>query len=218
MKERELFNEKERMSLPQISQIQTMLELQDSMNTKVNANWREKNFAWYRAIWIECAEMLDHHGWKWWKHQETDREQMMLELIDIWHFGLSILIMRGDNAETLCQKLTLGLSDAITTEFPEQLESFTEDVLHTRSFDARRFGSLMKSVGLEFEELYRSYVGKNVLNMFRQDKGYKEGTYIKEWGGKDDNEWLVEILQSLDLSAEGFADLVYGALAESYPD
>lgn len=206
------------MSLPKINQIQTMLELQDSMNSKVNGGWREQNFAWYRAIWIECAEMLDHHGWKWWKHQEMDREQMMLELIDIWHFGLSILIMRGDNAETLCQELTLGLSDAITTEFPEQLEGFTEDVLRTRSFDARRFGSLMKSVGLEFEELYRSYVGKNVLNMFRQDKGYKEGTYIKEWGGKDDNEWLVEILQNLDLSAGGFADLVYSALAESYPD
>lgn len=218
MRERELFNEKERMSLPKINQIQTMLELQDSMNTKVNASWREQNFAWYRAIWIECAEMLDHHGWKWWKHQEMDREQMMLELIDIWHFGLSILIMRGDNAETLCKELTLGLSDVIAIEFPEQLEGFTESVLHSRSFDARRFGSLMKSVGLEFEELYRSYVGKNVLNMFRQDKGYKEGSYIKEWGGKDDNEWLVEILQSLDLSAQGLADLVYEALAESYPD
>jgi dimeric dUTPase (all-alpha-NTP-PPase superfamily) len=206
------------MSLPQITQIQTMLELQNSMNTKVNATWREQNFAWYRAIWIECAEMLDHHGWKWWKHQEMDREQMMLELIDIWHFGLSILIMRGDSAETLCQELTLGLSDVITTDFPEQLEAFTEDVLHTRSFDARRFGSLMKAVGLEFEELYRSYVGKNVLNMFRQDKGYKEGSYIKIWGGKDDNEWLVEILQELDLAAEGLAELVYSALADSYPE
>ena len=206
------------MSLPQITQIQTMLELQDSMNTKVNADWREQNFAWYRAIWIECAEMLDHHGWKWWKHQEMDREQMMLELIDIWHFGLSILILRGDDAKSVCKDLTIGLSDSIHMDFPEQLEAFTEDVLHTKSFDARRFGGLMKSVGLEFEELFRSYVGKNVLNMFRQDKGYKEGTYIKIWDDKDDNEWLVEILQKLDLAAEGLAGLVYSALDEAYPD
>ena len=48
-------------------QIATMLELQDSMNAKVNKEWREQNFEWYRAIWIECAELLDHHGWKWWK-------------------------------------------------------------------------------------------------------------------------------------------------------
>lgn len=206
------------MNQPQISQIKTMLELQDSMNTKVNATWREQNFAWYRAIWIECAELLDHHGWKWWKHQEMDREQLMLELIDIWHFGLSILIIRGEDPELLCRDLTLGLSDVITTDFPEQLEAFTEDVLHTKGFDARRFGGLMKAVGLEFEELYRSYVGKNVLNIFRQDKGYKEGSYIKIWSGKDDNEWLVEILQNLDLAAEGLADKVYRALEESYPD
>jgi dimeric dUTPase (all-alpha-NTP-PPase superfamily) len=206
------------MSQPQISQIQIMLDLQNSMNTKVNAQWRKQNFAWYRAIWIECAELLDHYGWKWWKHQEMDRDQVMLELIDIWHFGLSILIVKGADTEDVCRELTLGLSDAVHMEFPEQLEAFTEEVLHTKSFDARRFGTLMKSVGLEFEELFRSYVGKNVLNMFRQDKGYKDGSYIKIWDGKDDNEWLVEHMQKIDLAADDFAESVYSALDESYPD
>ncbi len=206
------------MSQPQISQIQTMLDLQNSMNTKVNAQWRKQNFAWYRAIWIECAELLDHYGWKWWKHQEMDRDQVMLELIDIWHFGLSILIVKAADAEDLCRELTLGLSDNVHLEFPEQLEAFTEEVLHTKSFDARHFGSLMKCVGLEFEELFSSYVGKNVLNMFRQDKGYKDGSYIKIWDGKDDNEWLVEVMQKLDLAADDFAESVYRALDESYPD
>ncbi len=50
-------------------QLATMLELQNNMNTKVHANWREQQFEWYRAIWIECAELLDHYGWKWWKKQ-----------------------------------------------------------------------------------------------------------------------------------------------------
>jgi|TARA_B110000483_G_scaffold216665_1_gene268401 dimeric dUTPase (all-alpha-NTP-PPase superfamily) len=206
------------MSQPQISQIQTMLDLQNSMNTKVNAQWRKQNFAWYRAIWIECAELLDHYGWKWWKHQEMDRDQVMLELIDIWHFGLSILIVEGADTEDVCRELTFGLSDLVHMEFPEQLEVFTEEVLHTKSFDARRFGTLMKSVGLEFEELLRSYVGKNILNMFRQDKGYKDGSYIKIWDGKDDNEWLVEHMQKIDLDADDFAEAVYSALDESYPD
>lgn len=206
------------MSLPTLSQIETMLNLQDSMNTKVNADWRRQNFAWYRAIWIECAELLDHYGWKWWKHQEMDRDQVVLELIDIWHFGLSILIVNDSDKEQLCQNLTLGLSDSLSLEFPEQLEAFTEQVLHTRSFDVRRFGGLMKTIGLDFDELYSSYVGKNVLNMFRQDKGYKEGTYIKNWGGKEDNEWLIEVMQQLDMSAADFADSVYSELNASYPD
>ena len=38
-----------------------MLELQDSMNSKVSADWRAQGFEWYRAIWVECAELLDHH-------------------------------------------------------------------------------------------------------------------------------------------------------------
>ena len=206
------------MSLPTLSQIETMLNLQDSMNTKVNADWRRQNFAWYRAIWIECAELLDHYGWKWWKHQEMDRDQVVLELIDIWHFGLSILIVNDSDKEQLCQDLTLGLSDSASFEFPEQLEAFTEQVLHTRSFDVRRFGALMKTIGLDFDELYSSYVGKNVLNMFRQDKGYKEGTYIKNWGGKEDNEWLIDVMQQLDMSAADFADSVYSELNASYPD
>ena len=76
----------------------------------------------------------------------------------------------------------------------------------------------MKSIGLDFTELYSSYVGKNVLNMFRQDKGYKEGTYIKNWGGKEDNEWLIEVMQRLDMSAADFAESVYSELNASYPD
>jgi hypothetical protein len=40
-------------------QIKIMLDLQDSMNTKVNANWQAQGYEWYRAIWVECAELLD---------------------------------------------------------------------------------------------------------------------------------------------------------------
>lgn len=41
-------------------QLLTMLELQDSMNTKVHEQWREQGFEWHRAIWLELGEMLDH--------------------------------------------------------------------------------------------------------------------------------------------------------------
>lgn len=205
------------MSQPHINQIQTMLNLQNAMNSKVNADWRQQHFEWYRAIWIECAELLDHYGWKWWKHQEMDRDQVVLELIDIWHFGLSNLMERDIGAEEICRELTLGLNDLLTVEFPEQLESFTEQVLHTKGFDTRRFGTLMPLVDLSFDELFSRYVGKNVLNMFRQDHGYKEGSYHKVWGGKDDNEWLVSHMQSLDAAAAGFADELYRALEAGYP-
>ncbi|HFB64101.1 MAG TPA: dUTP diphosphatase, partial [Aeromonadales bacterium] len=74
------------------NKIRNMLLMQSNMNEKVNPDWLAENFAWYRAIWVESAELLDHHGWKWWKKQQPDIEQIKLELVDIWHFGLSLML------------------------------------------------------------------------------------------------------------------------------
>src|SRR4029077_14730270 len=76
-------------------QLEAMAELQDSLNRNVHAAWRTQGHQYYRAIWVECAELLDHFGWKWWKHQRPDLDQVKLEIVDIWHFGLSQLIREG---------------------------------------------------------------------------------------------------------------------------
>ena len=89
-------------------QLATMLELQGDMNTKVHAEWRDQNFEWYRAIWVECAELLDHYGWKWWKKQTPDVDQITLELVDIWHFGLSLLLLSGDSVDTISERVVAG--------------------------------------------------------------------------------------------------------------
>jgi hypothetical protein len=60
------------------------------------------------------------------------------------------------------------------------------------------FHTLMRACDLSADALYRHYVGKNVLNFFRQDHGYQDGTYVKEWQGREDNEHLSELLESLD--------------------
>ena len=91
-------------------QLATMLELQNNMNTKVHANWREQQFEWYRAIWIECAELLDHYGWKWWKKQTPDVDQIALELVDIWHFGLSLLLLQDDSVEDIISRVEKGFT------------------------------------------------------------------------------------------------------------
>lgn len=42
-----------------VSQINQMLTMQDAMNSRVSETWRTNGYEWYRAIWVECAEMLD---------------------------------------------------------------------------------------------------------------------------------------------------------------
>ena len=79
------------------------------------------------------------------------------------------------------------------------------------------FARVMELIEMDFDELYRHYVGKNVLNFFRQDHGYKEGTYVKLWNGREDNEHLVEVVAVLDSDAAGFREAVYRGLEERYP-
>ena len=202
----------------QAQQISIMLELQNSMNQKVNANWQQQGFEWHRAIWVECAELLDHYGWKWWKKQTPDTEQVALELIDIWHFGLSILLQTGKPQAELISEIQAALTIATTEkDFRLDLEKFVAATLTDRQFHIDLFGRLMAGIDMSFEQLYRGYVGKNVLNFFRQNNGYKDGSYRKHWhDGREDNEHLVEAVQQLDATKPAFKDELYQALAKQY--
>ena len=198
------------------NQLEKMLELQDAMNTKVNKDWRGQNFAWYRAIWIECGELMDHYGWKWWKHQEPDVEQVKLELIDIWHFGLSIALINNMSPQDIAAEIK-SVPAKTAGDFRELLEGFTQYTLTHKTFSIPLFMVLMQSIDMSFDDLYKGYIGKNVLNFFRQNNGYKAGTYIKIWDGREDNEHLVEAVAMLDPTAQDFSDQLYSALESRYP-
>ena len=202
------------------TKILRMLELQNNMNLKVNPDWQHQNFAWYRAIWIECAELLEHHGWKWWKKQTPDIEQIKLELVDIWHFGLSMLINEYKDHKLIAKNVSKELFQHHndSSDFLENVELFAAQVLTQKKFPTAQFYALLDFLDMDFNELYRMYIGKNVLNFFRQDHGYKTGEYIKVWQGKEDNEYLVEIIQQLDVNSETFQEDIYQQLSLAYEE
>ena len=199
--------------------LKTMLSMQDRMNTRVHTDWINQQFEWYRAVWIECGELIDHVGYKWWKKQEADMDQVRLEVVDIWHFGMSALFDATTDLDALARRIEVDLyhAEPETSDVRLATEALALDSLHTKSFSVPCFAQLMLACGLSFEDLYRHYVGKNVLNFFRQDHGYKEGTYVKEWTGREDNEHLTELMASLDADSPSFPDDVYQALRERYP-
>jgi dimeric dUTPase (all-alpha-NTP-PPase superfamily) len=198
-------------------QFTLMLRLQNSMNTKVHPQWIEQGYAYYRALWLECGELIDHYGYKWWKKQVPDMEQVQLEIVDIWHFGLSMLLDGRDEAE-IAAEMCVSLDGAQIAELGvlEAAEALALDTLDRKAFSVPVFWSLLQSADMDADSLCRSYVGKNVLYFFRQDNGSKEGTYRKQWQGREDNEHLVEILAELDASAAGFENNVYDALSTRY--
>ena len=175
-----------------------MLELQEKLNSKVHPEWRSQNFAWHRAIMVEGVELLDHVGWKWWKKQTPDFAQAKIELVDIWHFMLSMMLSRGGaSAEMHYDRAVLDqhLKFAAFT-LPEKLDRLIETAALGRH-SVGLFSSLMGELGLTWDELYTTYVAKNVLNTFRQDHGYKDGAYIKLWSGLEDNVVLERLMTQL---------------------
>ena len=204
-----------------------MLELQNGINSKIRPDWRDANNAWFRAIWTECAELIDHIGWKWWKHQEPDLPQVHLELVDIFHFGLSELLQQHGAAQIAAHQLLetyLAYGSRRTSCAKDSgdcialVEAFATSVLTTRRFDLAAFCGLASAVNLEEETLYEMYVGKNVLNGFRQDHGYKSGSYVKTWDGREDNVWLVEFAAGLDKHPATFAAALYHQLLKKYEE
>lgn len=211
------------------TQLTSMLEMQDGMNSRVNPDWVAANNNWHRAIQVEAVEAIEHHGWKWWKKQECDMAQLRMELVDIWHFILSAAIqskhgsMRLAKLEMiselqLCQK---------SVQFDNQYYVLTKmDLLEKLDLlvglaAAKRtslalFESLLLDCAMTWTELFKQYAGKNVLNVFRQDHGYQAGTYIKNWDGREDNEHLVEVLDIVDLSSDNVRDELYRNLKGRY--
>lgn len=198
----------------------TMARMQDEHNSQVHPDWRNQGYRYYRAIWVECAELLDHFGWKWWKHQQPDIGQVKLELVDIWHFGLSILLREQELHEGLVSLYfeRPSSTDQLDAEaFREAVENLAVGTLQGKDFSTRDFAAAMAALPMDFDELYRLYVGKNVLNHFRQDHGYKQGKYQKLWQGREDNEHLIEVMSGLDAARPDAPELLYAALASRYP-
>ncbi len=202
-----------------MNRVYTMLKLQQELNDNTNGvGWEDgktkqgKIIDWKRCIYIESAELIDSYPWKHWKNidAQVDYENVKIELVDIWHFVMSEMLRankkEGDNLslEELAKK-TEDIIESINIQKDgnyyneiEAIENFIKELFCNFNLDnfIKSFFELCAKLGLSFDELYKLYIGKNILNQFRQDNGYKDGTYIKIWNGKEDNVVMQEILDS----------------------
>lgn len=186
-----------------------MLGLQNKLNVLINPAWLDANYTWTRAILVEAAEGLEHVGWKWWKKQTPNVDQAKIELVDIWHFMLSHELQANQGDIDKAAEEILRIANLPKDQIYQMMgRTFRISDLTTQAkFDALAgtaafgytflpgFVGLMEDLGMSWNELYSTYVAKNVLNIFRQEHGYKDGTYIKDWNGKEDNEVLQEIME-----------------------
>ncbi len=220
--------------------LQEMLELQDKLNSMTSWEaWREgitnkgKIINWRRCMYMEMAEAIDSLSWKHWKNVDwgIDFENLKVELVDIWHFLMSellrlysleeVLDLVEENmdyeAEIKLPKTWKKEDNLKLNDYLEHFEVFMGMALLPVEEDefienfVQEYFVCLDVLGMSFEDLYKLYIWKNVLNKFRQDNGYKEGTYIKVWNGKEDNVYMQEVIEQ----TSGFLN-IYKKLEEIY--
>jgi dimeric dUTPase (all-alpha-NTP-PPase superfamily) len=197
-----------------------MFQLQDKMNRAVNPDWINAGYDWSRAIYVESAELLDHIGWKWWKHQEMDLEQAQLEFVDIWHFVLShILSAHNGDVQAATNVLLDNWTGGSSMAEEAPIQRLVEIVGSVAWLDGQVALNVLFEIAQRLELtdalLFELYVGKNALNHFRQKHGYKDGTYLKMWGGLEDN----VVLSALLIENPGISyDPLMALLDEAYAE
>lgn len=218
-----------------------MLQLQAELNEATNgAEWtsgitkNNKVINWKRCIYMECAEMIDSFTWKHWKNidKEADWANLQIEVVDVWHFIMSLAIenytqTRRGRIDDLAQNISelgnfakINIKNnlfAAQDDVIEKIESIMIDTLSRGALNLEKliadFFDLVILSGLDLESLYKLYVGKNILNQFRQDHGYKDGSYIKIWGSEEDN---VVMKRVLDENSNAKPSELYEELAKLY--
>ncbi|GAB3335235.1 dUTP diphosphatase [Bordetella tumulicola] len=210
------------------AQAATMLTLQDRLNSIINPDWVNGGARFLRAAFVESAEALEHHGWKWWKKQTIDLPQVQMELIDILHFYLShtLVSAAGSAAEaTRLLMADLTSSDTIALDgqkyrlaeldVPQLLELIGGLAVCGRA-SYKTLAQTMTRCELSWQDTFTQYVSKNVLNLFRQENGYKTGTYVKIWHGEEDNVVLARLMSELDPNRADFAQALHTGLQQAY--
>lgn len=187
-----------------------MFRLQGVLNDATNTStWLEEAIGkygniidWFLCMSQETSEAIDSIQWKHWKdtdkiaqYEYINKDNVKTELTDIWHFLMSQLLVRGESDLSIDEILNED-GNLIVLETGKEvlnaLKVFQVAVLTEQSSESlvTNFFRLVVSVFEDPRDLLKAYMKKNVLNQFRQDNGYKNGTYIKIWSGEEDNVYL----------------------------
>lgn len=258
--------------------LKDMLEKQFSLNIiaagplwPTGVTSEGNNINWGRTIYMESAELIDSFPWKHWKDLsvEPDWLNVKVELIDIWHFLMSLSIeyvfeflistLEKENIDSSMNKERINyywetiIKESITEfifKIYEEGESkdFTKKIISLGSDKRENFIRIIEEIMLNtihiskikeegkdlknkkalifstialFFKIIQDYIdmdlekvfnGKNILNKFRQEHGYKNGSYKKIWKYKgkvvEDNVVMIDKINSKDLYFE--LEKIYG--------
>ena len=189
--------------------LQQLASIQDDLNTRTITNWRNRLTLsdFNMAIISEFAELTDSgRKWKWWKKAgEINEWNEKIEIIDIFHFVLSKLLIFGgeingsatgvDSENSFKTPCLLTVDGSFHNgNMTQCLESMLDDSDH---YVLNGMNAIFNSWNMTEKEITLIYHLKASLNYVRQRTGYTTGEYNKILNGREDNEFLKELFLSM---------------------
>jgi dimeric dUTPase (all-alpha-NTP-PPase superfamily) len=91
-----------------MDKMEEIFNLQEKLNTRIGVIINDMNdedrakwiLNYIRAMQQELAELTDSVPWKWWaKYQEFDKQNAKVEIVDLFHFLISLAQVMGMSAD-----------------------------------------------------------------------------------------------------------------------
>jgi dimeric dUTPase (all-alpha-NTP-PPase superfamily) len=99
-------------SSPAMDKLEEIFRMQDALNKRIGVNLPppsdEEKAKWIlnytRAMQQETAELIDSVPWKWWaKYQKFDEQNAKVEVVDLFHFLVSLAQTLGMTPDDVYQ-------------------------------------------------------------------------------------------------------------------
>ena len=162
------------------------------------------------AYLAEMGELVNSDTtWKWWSKPEIDNDNILIELADSFLFILNIVyildkkynVSRNEIAQVIQENISKLQKNKVKSIAIVDLITYNTNSISHFDFDnwKNEISGLTYNhflIGIHYghkpENILKLVLAKNVLNIFRQEHGYKTGQYEKLWNGIEDNVYLFE--------------------------
>ena len=139
----------------------------------------------FLALVEELGEYVASLGYQDWKVVPRDELNLIVELADICIFAMNCEFYDGGRiciTPVKAKPFYLGFSPDVA--FVDEIMSMIVN---------KEFETIPSFIVTNHPEVLYAIEAKQALNVVRQAFGYKEGTYVKNWDGQEDNVYMMEL-------------------------
>jgi hypothetical protein len=212
------------------TQIALLFTVERRLDPEAQPGWVSAEWNNHRAAILACSVMMEQNDWLVLPLSGAHKESLLLKLADVWHFYvLQFLEDAGGDVEAAQFALAAAFArpyEPVQFDFREydveKMDLLGKIKLMIGLAASNRvsvplFSCVLADAQIEWVALYKAFVGRSVLDVFRRDHGYRKGRYVKVWNAQSDEVHLSALQDKIDFAGDAYFDEIYRGLEALYP-